>query len=100
MFPKIVGLVAVASVQCRVVGDLEMEVVQAVRQSLRRYTLKHLQTATNRKEGQGELRGKQHRSNRCEASAAWKDQHLHRREDSRFGLKLPYDWQRLCWFTK
>jgi hypothetical protein len=36
--------------------------------------------------GQGELRGKPHWSNRCEASAACKDHHLRRREDSPTGL--------------
>ena len=50
--------------------------------------------------GQGELPGKQHRSNRCEASAVWKDQHLHRREDDSTGLKRVHQCQRLCWFTK
>jgi len=49
---------------------------------------KHPQAATSHKEGQGKLRGKQHRSNRCEASAAGKDHHLLRREDSPTGSNL------------
>jgi hypothetical protein len=61
---------------------------------------KHCQTAVRHEEGQGELRGKQHRSNRCQASAVWKDHHLHRREERPIGSKLNYEWQRLCWFTE
>ena len=57
----------------------------ASRQSLRRDTRKPRQPATSHKEGQGELRGKQHRSNRCEASAAYEDHHLHRHADSKTG---------------
>jgi hypothetical protein len=58
------------------------KVAQAFHQSLRRNTRKHPQAATSHKEGQGDLRGKQHRSNWCEASATCKDEHLHRHEDS------------------
>jgi len=50
--------------------------------------------------GQSELPGKQHRSNRCEASAACEDNHLHRHEDMLISSKLHYEWQRLCWFTE
>ena len=67
-FPKNVGQMAVDSVYYRVVGDVE--------------------AVTSRKVGRGELRDKQHRSNRCEAFAAWKDQHLHRREDNPTEAKL------------
>jgi hypothetical protein len=52
------------------------------------------------KEGQGELRGKPHRSNRCGDFAAYEDQHLRRREDRRKGSKLLDEWQRLCWFAE
>ena len=67
-FPKNVGQMAVDSVYYRVVGDVE--------------------AVTSRKVGWGELRGKQHRSNRCGAFAAWKDKHLHRREDNPTEAKL------------
>jgi len=76
------------------------EVAQAFRQSLRRHTRKHLEGATSFRVGQGELRRKQHRSNRCEASAARNDQHLLRREDNPTEAKLVQYWQRLCWFAR
>ena len=79
-FPKNVGQMAVDSVYYRVVGDVE--------------------AVTSRTVGRGELRDKQHRSNRCEAFAAWKDQHLHWREDNPTDAKLIQERQRLCWFTK
>ena len=52
------------------------------------------------KEGQGELRGKPHRSNRCKDFAANEDRHLRRRKDRSIGPKLDDEWQRLCWFTE
>jgi hypothetical protein len=63
-----------------------VKVAQALRHSLRSDTRKHPPAANSRKEGQGELRGKQYRSNRCEASAVCNDYHLRRREDRLIGL--------------
>jgi hypothetical protein len=42
---------------------------------------------TSHQEGQGELRGKQHRNSRCRTSAAYEDYHLRRQEDGSMGLK-------------
>ena len=57
---------------------------------------KDAQGATSQREGQGELRGKPHRSNRCGASVAYEDQHLRRHEDTPIGLAwMFYEWQRL-----
>jgi hypothetical protein len=47
------------------------------------------------KQGQGELRGKPHRSNRCGDFAAYEDLHLRRREGSSISVKLYDEWQRL-----
>jgi len=58
------------------------------------------QTANSQKEGQSELRGKPHRSNRCSSFAAYEDRHLRRREDRPTGSELDHEWQRLCWFTE
>jgi len=69
------------------------KVAQAFRQSLRRNTRKHPQRSTSHNEGQGELGGEQHRSNRCEASASRKDHHLHRHEDRPTGSELVHEWQ-------
>jgi hypothetical protein len=47
------------------------------------------------KQGQGELRGKPHRSNRCGDFAAYEDHQLHRREDSASSLTPNDNCQRL-----
>ena len=33
-------------------------------------------------------------------SAARKDRHLHRRQDSATSSKVVHNWQRLCWLTE
>ena len=61
-------------------------VARSFRQSIRRNSRKHLTQQPVSREGQGELRGKEHRNNRCEASAACEDHQLHPHKERPNGL--------------
>ena len=86
-FPKNVCSMAVGSARYWVVGDFEMEMVSSCFLSCE-------------KEGQGEQRGKPHRSNRCGDFAAHEDQPLRRPEERPTASKLMNEWQILCRFTE